>query len=73
MSLRSQSIDVLVSDWEKEQQYRLAIRGLPAGVTPRSLYDPITGKNSPLQTNREGDAVEVTVPVVDYPRLMVVE
>ena len=40
---------------------------------PRSLYDPITGKSSPLQATREGAAVEVTVPVVDYPRLMVVD
>ena len=57
----------------QEQQYRLAIRGLPAGTTPRTLYDPITGKSSSLQVTREGDAVEVTVPVVDYPRMMVVE
>ncbi|MCY2988598.1 MAG: hypothetical protein NTY19_12130 [Planctomycetota bacterium] len=57
----------------QEQLYRLAIQGLPAGTIPRSLYDPITGKSSPLQATREGAAVEVTVPVVDYPRLMVVD
>ena len=57
----------------QEQPYRLAIQGLPAGTTPRTLYDPITGNSSSLQVTREGDTVEVTVPVVDYPRMMVVE
>lgn len=56
-----------------EQSYRLAIQGLPTAATPRSLYDPLTGKTSPLQSTREGAAVEVTLPVVDYPRLLVVE
>ena len=56
-----------------EQQYQLAIHGLPAGAMPRSLYDPITGKRVPLQATRQAEAVEVTVPAVDYPRLMVVE
>jgi hypothetical protein len=55
----------------QEQPYRLAIQGLPAGTTPRTLYDPITGTSSSLQATREGDTVEVTV--VDYPRMMVVE
>jgi hypothetical protein len=57
----------------QEQQYQLAIRGLPAGTSPQTLYDPITGDGLALQATREGDTVEVTVPVLDYPRLMVVE
>ena len=57
----------------QEQPYRLAIRGLPAAAKPQRLYDPLTGKSSPLQAMRQGDAVEVTVPAMDYPRLMVVE
>ncbi len=57
----------------QEQQYQLAIRGLPAVTSPQTLYDPITGDGLALQATREGDTVEVPVPVLDYPRLMVVE
>jgi len=55
-----------------EQSYQLAIQGLPPGTAPRSLYDPITGRTTSLQAMREGEVMMVTVPVVDYPRLMVV-
>ena len=54
-----------------EERYRLAIGG-PALKSAR-LYDPVTDKEIALTPAPRGAGIEVTVPVTDTPRILLLE
>jgi len=55
----------------KPQRYRLKIVAPGAGPAKFGLYDPVTDKRFRVRAVRgEDGAFELTVPVVDYPRLL---
>ena len=55
-----------------EERYRLTIRGLAASTRTARLYDPVTDQSTVVELERRAPgAVEVQVPVVDYPRLLI--
>ncbi|MGB2824291.1 MAG: hypothetical protein WBF17_25175 [Phycisphaerae bacterium] len=53
------------------QRYRLKISAPLRAVKECSLYDPVTGRKTPVEAiSGEAGTWEVEVPVVDYPRLL---
>jgi hypothetical protein len=55
----------------EEERYRLTIGGF-AAKTAR-LYDPVTDKTIPVTPALKGNGIEVTVPVTDTPRVLLLE
>jgi hypothetical protein len=57
-----------------EEGYRLSIWGFSTPPTRSRLYDPLTDQSSEVRmVYGKGNTVEVEVPVVDYPRLLILE
>jgi hypothetical protein len=57
-----------------EEPYKLTIRGLTASTRTARLYDPVTDTSTVVDVKRGAPGtVEVEVPVVDYPRLLIFE
>jgi len=54
-----------------EERYRLAIGGSEAKTA--RLYDPVTDRTIPLTPAPRGTGIEVTVPVTDTPRILLLE
>jgi hypothetical protein len=55
----------------EEERYRLAIGGFPAKIA--RLYDPVADKAIPVTAAPKGNGIEVTVPVTDTPRVLLLE
>ena len=57
-----------------EERYRLVVRGLAAPPRSARLLDPLTGRSTEMGVVvRDGGAVQVDVPVMDYPRLLILD
>jgi hypothetical protein len=53
------------------EDYRLAIQGVQGAKTIATLYDPQEGTSRPLAVAaREAASLEIAVPLVDHPRLL---
>lgn len=53
-----------------EERYRLTISGAPGRKV--TCYDPVLDKTVPVELGKMNDeGIEVTLPVVDYPRLLI--
>ncbi len=53
------------------EDYRLAIKGVQGAKTIATLYDPQEDTSRPLPvTAREAASLELAVPLVDHPRLL---
>ncbi|MCY2953446.1 MAG: hypothetical protein NTU53_15930 [Planctomycetota bacterium] len=56
-----------------EERYAITLGNLPAGVSKAKPYDPVADKEIPLKATRQGAEMSIEVPVVNTPRLLVLE
>lgn len=54
----------------QEERYRLEIKGVGKPIRQVRLYDPLTDKYVTLRVIQTGKSVIVEIPVLDYPRLL---
>lgn len=54
----------------EEERYRLEIRGFGKPISQIRLYDPLKDKYIPLKVIQKGKSITVEIPVLDYPRLL---
>lgn len=53
-------------------RYRVTLKGLPAGATRASYYDPIEDKPINIQPTLADGVLTVELPVTDYPRVLTI-
>ncbi len=59
---------------QPETEFRLTVGGLDAGRAEVELYDPLLDRTIPVRSVAAGDGtLAITVPAVDYPRLLLID
>jgi hypothetical protein len=55
-------------------RFRLKVKNVNGSSARVSFYDPITNAMQPVEeTSRDGNQITVTIPAVEYPRLLIIQ
>lgn len=56
----------------EEERYRLTLKGFGKPMSQIRFYDPLTNSYIPLKIIHKGRSVTLEIPLLDYPRLLIV-